>query len=53
MSNDYTKLAQDIQDAENATETAYYNTDEADIQVLLDDAREKLAEARKLAEERA
>lgn len=53
MDNDYTRLAQDIQEAVNVTETAYYNANDEDIQAKLDDAKDLLEEAKALMESRA
>lgn len=50
MENDYTRLAQDVQDAINMTETAYYNAQDAEDQVMLDDVLDTLREVKERAE---
>lgn len=51
--NDYTKLAEDIQQAINVAETAYYNANDDDIQAEIQDALDALGDAKTKCEARA
>lgn len=51
--NDYERLDQDLSDAIATAETAYYTTDDEDLQVLIDEALDKLREAKDKCGERA
>lgn len=51
--NDYESLADDVQQAINVTETAYYNAQDEVDQATLADAIEKLQEVKTRAEAKA
>ena len=51
--NDYENTVEDLDAAIAAAETAYYNAQDEDLQVLIDDALDKLREARTKSGERA
>jgi hypothetical protein len=51
--NDQEGFAEDCQAAINAVETAYYNAPDDDQQSLLAEAKERIEEAAKLAEDRS
>jgi len=51
--NDYESLAEDVQQAINATETAYYNAQDEEDQARLDDALDILREVHERAVEKS
>lgn len=50
--NDYETTVEDLDAAIQVTETAYNNTVDPDIETLIDDALDKLKEARERSQER-
>lgn len=51
--NDYESLAEDVQQAIDVTETAYYNAVDEEDQVTLQEAIDKLQEVKARAEAKA
>lgn len=50
--NDYETTTEDLDNAINVTETAYYNAQDEDLETLIDEALDKLREARERSKER-
>ena len=50
--NDYERTVADIEQALVAAETAYYNAQDEDLQTLIDEAMDRLRDARERAEQR-
>ena len=51
--NDYESTVEDLDQAISTTETAYYNTQDEDLQTLIDEALDKLREDKEKSEARA